>query len=177
MLYVIVLLIVVLLGASLLRNVMHGRIDHTTVSTLDLKRYMGTWYEIARLDNRFERGMTHVTASYTLRPDGTVEVVNSGTCPKTGERRTSRGRAKTTSHPGRLRVSFFWIFYSDYKVLELADDYSWAVIGSRTSGYLWFLSRTPTVTPEVFEQMRIKAQERGYDVDQLVVVDQSGPHE
>lgn len=171
-LFLIVLLIIALLGASILKNIVHSRIDHTTVATLDLERYMGTWYEIARMDNRFERKMTGVTAQYRLLDGGTIEVINSGTCPS-GKRKSSLGHAKASSVPGRLRVSFFCFFYSDYNVMELADDYSWALVGSRTSKYLWILSRTPHLAQEIIDDLKIKAQERGYDPEMLVIVDQS----
>lgn len=172
MLFLIVLLIIALVGASILKNIVHSRIDHTPVATFDVERYMGTWYEIARIDNRFERGMTGVTAQYRQLDGGTIEVLNSGTCPS-GKRKTSLGRAKATAVPGRLRVSFFCFFYSDYNVMELADDYSWALVGSRTSSYLWILSRTPHLAQEIVDDLKIRAQERGYDPEVLVMVDQT----
>ncbi len=118
--------------------------DKTTVKQLDLERYLGTWYEIARFDHRFERGLVGVTANYSLRDDGKIKVVNEG-YKKTldGKHDVAVGKAKTTDDPGRLKVSFFWIFYADYLVLELGENYQWALIGSTSDKYLWILSRTP----------------------------------
>ena len=95
-------------------------VDSTPTSDFSLKDFMGRWYEIARFDHSFERDMEYVTADYILQDDGTVEVINSGM--RGGEAHTARGRAKTTDTPGRLRVSFFWIFYSDYNVLAMCDN-------------------------------------------------------
>ena len=98
-------------------------VDSTPTSDFSLKDFMGRWYEIARFDHSFERDMEYVTADYVLQDDGTVEVINSGM--RGGEAHTARGRAKTTDTPGRLRVSFFWIFYSDYNVLAMGDNGGW----------------------------------------------------
>ena len=173
MLFIIVLLVIALIAASILKNIVHGRIDRTTVPDLDLKRYMGTWYEIARLENRFERGMIAVKAQYRLLDDGTVEVVNSGVCPTGGERKISVGRARKGSCPGQFRVSFAGVFSSDYNIMELGKEYQWALVGSRSASYLWILSRTPSMDKDTLEEIRIKAQERGYDTEQLFMVDQS----
>lgn len=172
MFFVIVLLIVALLGATLLKNIVHSRIDRTTVPELDLERYMGTWYEIARLENRFEKGMIAASAQYRLLDDGRVEVVNSGTCPESGERKISIGHARKGRAPGHFRVSFGGPFDADYNVMELGKEYAWALVGSRSAGYLWILARTPVLPAEVLEDIKMRAQERGYDVDQLVMVDQ-----
>ena len=102
-------------------------IDRRTVADLDLKSIMGTWYEIARFDHSFERGLEQVTATYTLQDDGTVEVKNRGIL--NGEERISVGHAKSTDEAGRLRVSFFWRFYSDYNVLSIAPNGEWMLIG------------------------------------------------
>ena len=87
--------------------------DVTTISNLVLDKYLGKWYEIARIDNRFERGISNAIAEYSQNPNGTIKVVNSGVDIKTGRMKSVVGKAKTTSIPGLLRVSFFWIFYSD----------------------------------------------------------------
>ena len=173
MLYVIILLVIALIAAGTLRNIVYGRIDRRTVPELDLDRYMGVWYEIARFDNRFEKGLCAVTARYTLLGDGRVEVVNSGLNPRTGRKKTSIGRAKKTSHPGRLRVSFWGPFYSDYNVLELDKDYNWALVGSSSHRYLWILSRTPTLPEDTVVDICLKAEERGYRTEELRFIDQS----
>lgn len=171
-LFVIVLLILILVAANMLKGFFHSRIDRTTVPALDLKRYMGTWYEIARIENRFEQGMVGVKAQYRLLDDGTVEVINAGRCPITNDRKVSVGKAHGTSKPGQLKVSFMNLFSTEYNVLELGENYDWALVGSRSPSYLWVLSRTPSLPADVFEDLRVRAQERGYDIDQLMVVDQ-----
>lgn len=148
-------------------------VDHTVVSNFDLSRYMGTWYEIARFDHSFERGLEAAKAVYTLQPDGRVEVVNSGIDARTGKPREARGKAHATDTPGRLRVSFFWIFYSDYNVMELDPDYQWALVGSRSPNFLWILSRTPTLPQETLDEILRLARDRGYDTRRLIYVDQS----
>ena len=145
-------------------------IDRRTLPTFSLQRFMGRWYEIARFDHTFERGMSRVTADYVLAPDGAVEVVNSG---MRGSRRfTLRGRAKMTRHTGRLRVSFFWIFYSDYNILEMAPDGRWALVGSRSPRYLWILARTPSLPEAELEHIVSLADGRGYETQNLIYVEQ-----
>lgn len=146
-------------------------IDRSTLPAFSLTRFMGRWYEIARFDHSFERGMSHVTTDYTPAEDGSVEVVNSGI--KQGRLFSARGRAKTTRRTGRLRVSFFWIFYFDYNVMEMDDDGQWALVGSRSPRYLWILSRTPTLPGHVTQQIVSLAESRGYNTDNLIYVDQS----
>lgn len=150
-------------------------IDKTTISQFDLKRYMGKWYEIARFDHRFEKDLQGVTAEYSFREDGKVKVKNCGhKHTPDGEQTCSIGKAKLPSdgHPGQLKVSFFLSFYSDYNILELDMDYQWALIGSSTDKYLWILSRTPHLRPEVLNQILEKAQSRGYDTQKLIYVQQ-----
>lgn len=151
-----------------------GPLDNTPVASLDLSRYLGTWYEIARFNHSFERGMTDVTAEYLLRDDGKVDVINSGW--KDGKMKTAHGKAKQpkpTTEPALLKVSFFLFFYSDYRVLMLADDYSLALVGSSSDKYLWILSRTPSITRETAEKVTAEAARRGYDTSKLIWVDQT----
>ena len=147
-------------------NAGRDTIDRTTVSNLNLQKFMGRWYEIARFDHRFERGMRDVTADYTLLPDGRIEVINEGM--RGGELHRAVGRAKPTLQAGQLRVSFFWIFYSDYNVLELGPQGEWALVGSRSPQYLWILSRTPTLADSTVDYIVGLAAKRGYDVKRLV---------
>lgn len=147
-------------------------IDNSTVKSLDLGRYLGTWYEIARFDHSFERGLTHAKAQYSLNTDGTISVTNSGI--KKGESKTSIGKAKLTDTSGHLRVSFFGPFYSDYRVMMLSEDYSYALVGSGSPKYLWILSRTPELPDATLRQILAVASGRGYDTDKLIWVDQSG---
>ena len=162
----------VLTGATC-RSMEEVGIDNATVNQLELKRFMGEWYEIARYEHRFERGMTHVTATYTLLPDGKIRVVNRGL--KDGEPKEIVGKVKQpdpVEYPGRLKVSFFLWFYSDYYILELDPDYQYAVIGSSSDKYLWILSRTPQMAQPLLEKIVASIARRGYDVSRLVYVEQ-----
>ena len=131
-------------------------IDKTTIKEFNLKRYLGKWYEIARFNHRFERGLQGVTAEYSLREDGKVKVLNCGhKHTLTGEQTCTTGKARLPKdgQSGKLEVSFFLFFYSDYNILELGKDYEWALVGSSTDKYLWILSRTPPTSvrnPELF---------------------------
>ena len=147
-------------------------IDRTTVDNLDLKRYMGRWYEIARYDHSFERNMEHCEAFYSLEPNGKILVRNSGVDAKTGLLRTTDGKAKAGKYPGQLRVSFFAFFYSDYNILALGANYDWALVGSKSPKYLWILSRTPSLPEHTIEHILAIARERGYDTDNLIWVRQ-----
>lgn len=145
-------------------------VDLTPVTNVDLPRYLGQWYEIARFDHWFERGMTHTKASYTMREDGDIQVVNTGL--KDGKIKTSTGRAKRTDQHGLLRVSFFWPFYGDYRILWLDADYQHVLVGGDDSDYLWILSRTTAVNPTVKRLILTEAKRRGYDADKLIWVEQ-----
>lgn len=169
---VIILLVAVLLSLVVYYATASDRIDRTRVGEFDLARYMGTWYEIARFDHRFERGLDAVAAHYQLRPDGRVDVLNSGRNLMTGKRKTAHGKAHAGAVPGHLRVSFFWFFYSDYNVLELGQDYDWALIGSSSPRYLWVLSRTPRLPSRTLNHILRLAEKRGYCVGKLLFVEQ-----
>jgi len=150
-------------------------IDQTTVKALDLNRYLGTWYEIARFPHSFEKNLVGVTATYSLREDGKIEVVNQGyKNTLNGERSKAVGKAKIPDkrEPGKLKVSFFWIFYADYFVLELDENYQYVMIGSSSDKYFWILSRTPQMEPAVYEMLLEKARKRGYNLDKLYKVPQ-----
>lgn len=145
-------------------------LDRTTVDSLDLDRYLGTWYEIARKPHFFEKGMSYVTATYTLQPDGSIEVVNKGI--KNGKPKTSRGKAKTTDQPGRLKVTFF-LFPAEYNVLEVGPEYEYAVVGGSNGNYLWILSRTPALDDALLEAIYGRLAERGYDLSNVTMVPQN----
>ena len=151
------------------------KIDKTTIKSLDLERYMGTWYEIARFDNRYERGKVGVTAHYTLNHDGTFNVVNSGYEGSFDSKLDSaKGRIKQPNpdKPGELKVTFMWRFYARYNILELDHDgYSYALIGSSSDAYLWIISRTPQMDSEDLELLLRRASDRGYDISKLVYVE------
>lgn len=140
--------------------------DNSVVTGFDLNRYLGSWYEIARFDHSFERGMEQTRATYTLRKDGKVDVLNSGM--KNGKHSEAKGVAKLTGTPALLRVSFWRPFYSDYRIMLLDDDYQYALVGSGSDDYLWILSRTPEISGETKDKILAEANRRGYDTDKLI---------
>ena len=153
-----------------------NKVDRATVKVLDIERYMGKWYEIARFDHKFERGKVGVTANYSLNDDGTILVVNSGYDGSLdGELETAVGKAKqpNPAYPGQLKVSFFWAFYAQYNILELDDDYNYALIGSSSDKYLWILSRMPQMSKRTLDVLLQKAKELGYDTSKLIYVKQN----
>lgn len=162
--------IFLVLMVSLLAGCSELTVDNSVVSELDLQRFLGTWYEIARFDHRFERGMEQTKANYVLRDDGDIDVLNTGI--KDGELQTAEGKAKLTDVPAVLRVSFFGPFYSDYRVMLVDSDYQYALIGSGSDEYLWILSRTPQLSDSIKTLILDEAQHRGYDTKQLIWVKQ-----
>ena len=146
------------------------KVDNAPVAALDLNRYLGEWYEIARFDHSFERGVEQAKANYTQNADGTIKVVNSGI--KDGKPKTAIGKGKTTDTPGLLRVSFFGPFYADYRVMLIDKDYSHALVGSSSADYLWILSRTSGLPETAKSELLAEAQRRGYVTDKLIWVKQ-----
>ncbi len=148
--------------------------DNSTISRFDLSRYLGTWYELARFDHSFERGMDNVTAEYYLRDDGKVDVINSGW--KEGRFKVADGKAKQPdplADPAHLKVSFFMFFYNDYNIMMLDDNYQVALVGSKSPDYLWILSRKPVQPDAVLSILVEEAESRGYDTSKLIWVDQT----
>ncbi|ART80553.1 lipocalin family protein [Oceanisphaera avium] len=147
----------------------------TPVENFDAQRYLGTWYEIARLDHSFERNLEQVTAEYKMREDGGIQVINRGVEASSGKHKEAKGKAYFVNgaDKGHLKVSFFGPFYSSYVVYELDDDYQYAFISGYNSKYLWLLSRTPQVSDELKERFINKAQELGFATESLIWVKQS----
>ncbi|NMT64820.1 lipocalin family protein [Marinobacter orientalis] len=145
------------------------------VSDLDVERYKGTWYEIARLDHSFEEGLSNVTADYSLQDDGSIRVINRGYSEEDGKWEEAEGRAVFVDDEanGHLKVSFFGPFYASYVVFRLDQDYRFAYITGYDRDYVWFLSRTPTVDDETLAEFKKTAEARGFDLDELIIVDQS----
>ena len=167
-------LVLAAFSLPMLSNAQDVQYNNSPVSEFDLSRYLGTWYEIARFDHSFERGMDNVTAEYLLREDGMIDVINSGW--KEGKFKVADGKAKQPdpkTDPGHLAVSFFLFFFSDYNVLMIDDDYKVALVGSKSPKYLWILSRTPVLSDSVLDAVLEEASSRGYDIDDLIWVDQS----
>jgi apolipoprotein D and lipocalin family protein len=142
------------------------------VTGFQVERYMGRWYEVARLDHSFERGMEQVTATYELRPDGTVAVLNRGYRADKREWGEASGTAKFLGEPdvAALKVSFFGPFYGGYNVVDLDPDYQNALIAGPNRSYLWLLARTPTPPKAEVERLLAKATLLGYDTSQLIYV-------
>ena len=146
-----------------------------TVTGFVPERYLGRWYEIARLDHRFERGLVNVTAEYARRADGGIDVTNRGFDPKAGKWREARGVAKFVGNPsrGRLEVSFFGPFYGAYNVVAVDTQYRWAMVVGPTRDYAWILSRTPRLDHEALSSLINRAKAAGIDTDSLIYVDQT----
>lgn len=141
-----------------------------TVPTVNLQQYAGKWYEIAALPQRFQKDCTCTTAEYTVNPQGYVEVFNA--CRKnkpTGKIKSIKGKAVPVagSQNSKLKVQFFWPFTGDYWILELADDYSYAVVGTPDRESLWILSRTPVMPPDIYQRLVQSAASKGFNVNQL----------
>lgn len=147
----------------------------TPVTGFELDRYLGQWYEIARLDHRFERGLSHVSAEYSLRDDGDVRVVNRGYDARRGEWREAVGRARFVESPdiGRLKVSFFGPFYGGYNILVLDPGYRYALVSGPNHDYLWILARTPTLAPATIAGLLETASALGFDTGALIWPDQT----
>jgi len=144
------------------------------VRGFEAARYLGTWYEIARLDHGFERGLTRVTATYAAREDGSIDVLNRGYDAETKQWRDARGRARFVGRRdmGQLEVSFFGPFYGGYNVVELDAAYSIALIAGPTRSYLWILARQPHPAKEEVERLVARARDLGFDTGALVYVSQ-----
>jgi apolipoprotein D and lipocalin family protein len=150
----------------------------TPVGNFELDRYLGKWYEIARLDHSFERGLSDVTAQYRLLPDGSVEVVNRGYSTEEGRWKEVVGKALMIGEASRgsLKVSFFGPIYGGYHIAALdAQDYHWSLVVGPSRDYLWILSRDRSLSAEVREQLLQKAQELGFDTRRLIWVGQDRP--
>ena len=145
------------------------------VTDFELQKYLGTWYEIARLDHRFERDLDNVTANYSLREDGGVTVLNRGRSISTGEWQEATGKAYFVKDPetAHLKVSFFGPFYGSYVILELdKDDYQYALVAGPNRNCLWVLARTPSLEEPIYQSLVAKARELDFPVDELLKVAQ-----
>ncbi|RNC67805.1 MAG: hypothetical protein ED859_13015 [Desulfuromonadales bacterium] len=141
-----------------------------TVESVDLKRYAGIWYEIARYPNSFQKGCLGSTASYTLRDDGEIDVVNSCRDAEDGRTRRVEGRAWVVDPAtnARLKVSFFWPFRGDYWIIDLGPAYEYAVVGTPNRKYLWVLSRTPVMDDAVYAAIMERVRQLGFDPGRVV---------
>jgi apolipoprotein D and lipocalin family protein len=148
------------------------------VTSFEVDRYLGTWYEIVRLDHSFERGLSNVSAQYSLRDDGGIRVVNRGYDKESGEWKNIEGRGYFLGDKsvGSLKVAFFWPFYGGYHIITLdQDNYSHAMVVGPSRSYLWILSRERNLDPEVLTDLVEKARQWGFDTEKLLRVDHDPP--
>lgn len=166
-----------LIAAILLQTACTGVPDGmTAVKNFDSERYLGTWFEIARLDHSFERGLDQVSATYSMRDDGGIKVVNKGYSAEDKEWQEAIGKAYFVDdeNTGHLKVSFFGPFYGSYIIFKMDQvDYQYAFISSYNHEYLWLLSRTPQVSDEVKQDFIDTAAKYGFETEQLIFVDQT----
>jgi apolipoprotein D and lipocalin family protein len=144
------------------------------VNNFDKQQYLGTWYEIARLDHSFERGLSHVSANYSVRQDGGIKVVNKGYNHDENEWTEAIGKAYFVGDEsrGHLKVSFFGPFYASYVIAELDPNYQYALVTGPDTDFLWILSRTPQLPQKTIDKLVNKAKSAGFVVNDLIFVDQ-----
>jgi len=148
--------------------------DLTTVPHVDVDRYMGTWYEIASFPSSFQKGCSCSKADYQLSDDKSyVKVINS--CIKKEKQGAVLGKAFVVEGSGnaKLKVQFFWPFKADYYIIALADDYSYAMVGHPNREYLWILSRSKVMDQNIFNQLKARAVELGFDTGKLLITTQN----
>ncbi|MBN2777624.1 MAG: lipocalin family protein [Bacteroidales bacterium] len=146
-----------------------------SIKGFDSEKYLGKWYEIARFDHSFERGLDYVTATYTAKQNGKIKVLNEGKLVN-GTYSSAEGKAFINDTPesfGELRVSFFLFFYAKYRIIYLDEDYQNAIVTSGTMNYLWILSRTPILSNEELEHLVNFCKEKGFDTSKLIFVKQA----
>jgi apolipoprotein D and lipocalin family protein len=160
------------LAAALLAGCAQTPDGVEAVSGFDAERYLGKWYEVARLDHSFERGMDNVTATYTARDDGGIDVLNRGYVRARGEWEEARGRAKFVGSrdQGMLKVSFFGPFYGGYNVIDLDPDYQLSLVAGPSRKYLWILAREPAPPRDAVDRVVKRAGELGFDTSALIWV-------
>jgi apolipoprotein D and lipocalin family protein len=146
----------------------------TPVNNFDINKYQGTWYEIARLDHSFERGLEQVSAQYEIKENGDVNVTNRGFSTKTNQWEEAIGNAKfiNETNSGYLKVSFFGPFYGSYIIFELDENYQYAFVSGPDLSYLWLLSRNKVVVPELIEHFKLQSKKYGFDTNEIIMVNQ-----
>lgn len=148
------------------------------ITLFDADRYLGKWYEVARLDNRFEKNLNNTTAEYAKNPDGSIRVVNSGYHYLKKEWKQAEGKAKFVESPetAKLKVSFFGPFYAGYNVIALDENYTYALVIGKNLKYLWILSRETTIPESIKEEYLKKAAALGVQTDELIWVEHHTPN-
>ncbi len=144
------------------------------VNNFNLEQYLGVWYEIARIENSFEEGLTNVTATYKLRDNGKISVINKGYEAEDNEWDNTESYGDFAESPdiGHIEVTFFWPFYVDYIVFEIGKNYEYAFVTSDSTEYLWLLSRTPTIDKKIIDHFLAVAKKKQFKIDDLVFVPQ-----
>lgn len=140
------------------------------VSKVDINRYAGKWFEVAKLPNRFEKGLKCITATYTLKANGKIEVLNAGhKIDNPNEVSNAKGVAwiPDKDFPGKLKVRFFWPFSGNYWILALDEQYQWALVGDDSRKYLWILARTPELDKSIVEMLLKQAADQGFDTSKV----------
>lgn len=157
--YIPILLLTVLISSCMTTK------ELPTVDRVDVDKYSGLWYEIARLPNSFEKGMECVTANYTLKKNGKIEVLNRGFIEEKGKYKTARGTAwiPSSEFPGRLKVTFFWPFSGNYYIISLDEEYAHVLVGDPSRKYLWVLSRTRELDESIYSELMGIAERNGFD--------------
>jgi apolipoprotein D and lipocalin family protein len=164
----------ILLGLAL-SGFVHSQQKPVVVSTVDLKRYAGTWFEIARLPNSFERKLKCVSATYTLRDDGKITVLNKGhriSDPAKINTATGVAWIPDKSFPAKLKVQFFWPFSGNYWIIDLDKEYKYVLIGEPSFKYLWILCREKKMDDATYQMLLKIAVENGFDIKPLIKVEQ-----
>jgi apolipoprotein D and lipocalin family protein len=147
------------------------------VPHVELKKYLGKWYEIAHLPAKFEEGCNETTATYTLLKDGSISVLNQSI--KNGKIKQAKGKAKVVdkNSNAKLKVTFFWPFFGDYWIIKLGNDYDYSVVGTPNLKYLWILSRTPQMDDALYSQLIEYAKSKGFEVNKLIkTLQKAYPH-
>jgi len=166
----IIILLIMIFGKSYSQKL------PAVVQEVDLKRYAGLWYEIARLPNYFEKKLKCTSATYTLRDDGRITVLNQGNYISDPVKRSSiKGVAwiPDKAFPARLKVQFFWPFSGNYWIMDLDKDYRYVLVGDPSLKYLWILAREKKIDDSIYNKLLHKAVENGYDVSQIIKVEQN----
>ncbi len=149
----------------------------TTVENLETEKYLGKWYEVARLDFFFERGLVYTTAEYSLNRNGSIKVVNRGYNAEKEKWKEAKGKARFRSEKenGDLEVSFFGPFYSEYNIISIDGDYQYALVIGENTEYMWILSRDKTIPDDIKEKYLAIAKNAGVIIEDLIWVDQENP--
>ncbi len=165
---------ILILISMMIYSPSYSQKEPSVVSSVDIKRYMGTWYEIARMPNFFERKLKCVSATYTLLSDGKITVLNKGNYISDPERTsTADGVAwvPDKSSPAKLKVRFFWPFSGDYWIMYLDENYRYVLVGDPALRYLWILSRDKTMDEATYNMLLQKAVDEGYDIKSIIRVE------